>query len=156
MLLRQPASIQHQGKRLWCHGNRKLLKERLHGILCSKACPGEKIIEAIDLTQRWRAENRAGVPRPSLKSTCGMSELTGIDSRAPPRSAWTTCQPSEIGGELWKMSETPIHLRPMLNSIDTDNLPGMINPIENAPVTNTQFAQAPPNHRAYRPVADGP
>ncbi len=40
------------------------------------------------------------------------------------------------------MSETPIDLRPMLDSIDTDNLLGMINPIENAPVTNTQFAQA--------------
>ena len=40
------------------------------------------------------------------------------------------------------MSETPIDLRPMLNSIDTDNLLGMINPIENASVTNTQFAQA--------------
>lgn len=59
MLLRQPASIQHQGRKLWCHGNRELLNERLHGILCSRACPGEKIIEAIDLAQRWRAENRA-------------------------------------------------------------------------------------------------
>ena len=59
MLLRQPASIQHQARGLWCHRNRELLKERLHGILCSKACPGEKIIEAIDLAQRWRAENRA-------------------------------------------------------------------------------------------------
>ena len=58
MLLRQPASIQHHGRKLWCHGNRELLNERLHGILCSKACPGEKIIEAIDLAQRWRAENR--------------------------------------------------------------------------------------------------
>ncbi len=59
MLLRQPASIQHQGRKLWCHGNRELLNKRLHGILCSRACPGEKIIEAIDLAQRWRAENRA-------------------------------------------------------------------------------------------------
>ena len=40
------------------------------------------------------------------------------------------------------MSESPIDLRPMLDSIDTDNLLGMINPIENAPVANTQFAQA--------------
>jgi hypothetical protein len=40
------------------------------------------------------------------------------------------------------MSETPIDLRSMLDSIDTDNLLGMINPIENAPVANTQFAQA--------------
>ena len=59
MLLRQPASIHHQGRKLWCHGDRELLNEPLHGILCSKACPGEKIIEAIDLAQRWRAENRA-------------------------------------------------------------------------------------------------
>jgi predicted Rossmann fold nucleotide-binding protein DprA/Smf involved in DNA uptake len=59
MLLRQPALIQHHGRKLWCHGNRELLNERLHAILCSKACPGEKIIEAIDLAQRWRAENRA-------------------------------------------------------------------------------------------------
>ncbi len=61
MLLTKPASIQHNGRRLWCHGNRELLNEHLHGILCSKACPGEKIIEAIDLAQRWRAENRAAV-----------------------------------------------------------------------------------------------
>jgi predicted Rossmann fold nucleotide-binding protein DprA/Smf involved in DNA uptake len=59
MLLRQPASIQHRGRKLWCHGNRELLNERLHAVLCSKACPGEKIIEAIDLAQRWRDENRS-------------------------------------------------------------------------------------------------
>jgi predicted Rossmann fold nucleotide-binding protein DprA/Smf involved in DNA uptake len=58
MLLRQPASIQHKGRTLWCHGNRELLNERLYAVLCSKACPGEKIIEAIDLAQKWRAENR--------------------------------------------------------------------------------------------------
>lgn len=46
---------------MWCHGNTELLNEQLHGVLCSKACPGEKIIEAIDLAQRWRAENRAVV-----------------------------------------------------------------------------------------------
>lgn len=59
MLLRQPGSIQHQGRKLWHHGNRELLNERLHAVLCSKACPGEKIIEAIDLAQQWRVENRA-------------------------------------------------------------------------------------------------
>jgi predicted Rossmann fold nucleotide-binding protein DprA/Smf involved in DNA uptake len=59
MLLKKPTSIQHEGRRLWCHGNSDLLKERLHAILCSKACPGERIIEAIDLAQYWRAENRA-------------------------------------------------------------------------------------------------
>ena len=61
MLLRKPASIQDRGRKLWAHGNVDLLKEPLHGLLCSKACPGEKIIEAIDLAQRWRAENRAVV-----------------------------------------------------------------------------------------------
>jgi predicted Rossmann fold nucleotide-binding protein DprA/Smf involved in DNA uptake len=59
MLLRNSTSIQHNGRTLWCHGNRELLEERLHAVLCSKACPGDKIIEAIDLAQHWRAENRA-------------------------------------------------------------------------------------------------
>ncbi len=59
MLLRKPELIQYQSRKLWCHGNRELLNEQLHGILCSKACPGEKIIEAIDLAQQWRVENRA-------------------------------------------------------------------------------------------------
>jgi len=59
MLLRNPTSIQHNGRTLWCHGNRELLDERLHAVLCSKACPGDKIIEATDLAQHWRAENCA-------------------------------------------------------------------------------------------------
>jgi predicted Rossmann fold nucleotide-binding protein DprA/Smf involved in DNA uptake len=59
MLLTKPAAIQHQGQKLWCHGNCDLLNVKLHAVLCLKACPGEKIIEAIDLAQRWRAENRA-------------------------------------------------------------------------------------------------
>jgi predicted Rossmann fold nucleotide-binding protein DprA/Smf involved in DNA uptake len=59
MLLRQPASIQYHGRKLRWHGNRELLNEHLHAVLCSKACPGEKIIEAIDLAQRWRVENRS-------------------------------------------------------------------------------------------------
>src|SRR6266516_8206315 len=59
MLLRQPTSIQHQCRKLWCHGNRDILTERLRAVLCSKACPGEKIIEAIDLALRWRVENRS-------------------------------------------------------------------------------------------------
>src|SRR5436190_23085515 len=59
MVLRQPASITHQGRKLWSHGNAALLNEPLHAVFCSKACPGDKIIEAIDLAQRWRAENRA-------------------------------------------------------------------------------------------------
>jgi hypothetical protein len=36
-----------------------LLDAPLNALLCSKACPGEKILEAIDLAQRWRAEKRA-------------------------------------------------------------------------------------------------
>jgi predicted Rossmann fold nucleotide-binding protein DprA/Smf involved in DNA uptake len=59
MLLRKPELIQQQGQKLWCHGNREVLKERLNAVLCSKACPGDKIIEAIDLAQQWRAENRS-------------------------------------------------------------------------------------------------
>ena len=59
MLLHQPVSFQYRGRKLWCHGNREVLNERLHAVLCSRACPGEKIIEAIDLAQCWRAENRA-------------------------------------------------------------------------------------------------
>jgi hypothetical protein len=58
MLLRQPVSIQHGGRKFWYHGNHNLLDEKLHAVVCSKACPGEKIIEAIDLAQKWRVENR--------------------------------------------------------------------------------------------------
>jgi hypothetical protein len=36
-----------------------LLDQPLDALLCSKACPGAKVIEAMDLAQRWRAENRA-------------------------------------------------------------------------------------------------
>jgi predicted Rossmann fold nucleotide-binding protein DprA/Smf involved in DNA uptake len=58
MVLRSPAAIRWQGQKLWSHGNAQILQEKLHAVLCSKACPGDKIIEAIDLAQRWRAENR--------------------------------------------------------------------------------------------------
>src|SRR5438034_6875649 len=58
MLLRQPVTITRHGHKLWLHGNAELLNERLHAVLCSKACPGDKIITAIDLAQRWRTENR--------------------------------------------------------------------------------------------------
>src|SRR5205823_7970953 len=47
--------------KLWSHGNTALLERDPNGLLCSKACPGSKIIEAMDLAQRWRAENRAVV-----------------------------------------------------------------------------------------------
>jgi predicted Rossmann fold nucleotide-binding protein DprA/Smf involved in DNA uptake len=58
MLLRKPDLIDRKGRKLWCHGNCDLLNDKLHAVLCSRACPGEKIIEAIDLAQRWRVENR--------------------------------------------------------------------------------------------------
>src|SRR5207248_5847352 len=59
MLLRKPALIDWKGRKLWSYGSAALLAERLDALLCSKACPGAKIIEAMDLAQRWRVENRA-------------------------------------------------------------------------------------------------
>jgi predicted Rossmann fold nucleotide-binding protein DprA/Smf involved in DNA uptake len=61
MLLRNPATVQWQQQRLWAHGNSRLLDQPLDALFCSKACPGSKIIEATDLAQRWRGENRAVV-----------------------------------------------------------------------------------------------
>ena len=58
MLLRKPTVIDWQGRTLWSHGNAALLDQPLDALLCSKTCPGTKIIEAMDLAQRWRAENR--------------------------------------------------------------------------------------------------
>jgi predicted Rossmann fold nucleotide-binding protein DprA/Smf involved in DNA uptake len=59
MLLRKPTVIDWQGRTLWSHGNAALLDRPLDALLCSKACPGAKIIEAMNIAQRWRAENRA-------------------------------------------------------------------------------------------------
>jgi predicted Rossmann fold nucleotide-binding protein DprA/Smf involved in DNA uptake len=59
MILRNPATIEAKGHTLWCHGNRAFLNEPLTALLCSRACPGAKILEAIDLAQQWRAENRS-------------------------------------------------------------------------------------------------
>jgi hypothetical protein len=59
VLLRKPAMIVRQGRTLWSHGNAALLDQPLDAVLCSKVCPGAKIIEAMDLAQRWRAENRS-------------------------------------------------------------------------------------------------
>jgi len=59
MILRNPAAIKHNGRALFAHGNAALLRLPLEALLCSNACPGAKIIEAMDLAQRWRAENRA-------------------------------------------------------------------------------------------------
>jgi predicted Rossmann fold nucleotide-binding protein DprA/Smf involved in DNA uptake len=58
MVLRSPMALKWWEWELWYHGNASLLDSRLNALLCSKACPGDKIIEAIDLAQRWRAENR--------------------------------------------------------------------------------------------------
>jgi predicted Rossmann fold nucleotide-binding protein DprA/Smf involved in DNA uptake len=59
MLLRDPSAMTWQGQRLWTHGNTLFLDQPLDALLCSKACPGSKIVEAMDLAQRWRAEDRA-------------------------------------------------------------------------------------------------
>jgi hypothetical protein len=59
MLLRDPRSFAWGDRRLWVHGNASLLEAPVDALLCSKACPGSKIVEAMDLAQRWRAENRA-------------------------------------------------------------------------------------------------
>lgn len=61
MLLRKPTAIVWEGRTLWSHGNTALLDRPLDALLCSKVCPGVKIVEAMDLAQRWRAENRAVV-----------------------------------------------------------------------------------------------
>src|SRR4030095_2539647 len=59
MLLSNPAMIERQGRKLWYHGNAALLDQPPDALLCSRACPGKKIIEAMDLAQHWRAENRS-------------------------------------------------------------------------------------------------
>ena len=61
MLLRHPVKIVRQTQTLWSHGNVAFLDQPLDALLCSRACPGAKILEAMDLAQRWRAENRAAV-----------------------------------------------------------------------------------------------
>jgi hypothetical protein len=48
MLLRDPAVIERKGQTLWSHGNADLLDQPLDALLCSRACPGAKIIEAMD------------------------------------------------------------------------------------------------------------
>ena len=61
MLLRNPAMIEWRDRMLSYYGNVAVLDQPLDALLCSNACPGAKIIEAMDLAQRWRAENRAVV-----------------------------------------------------------------------------------------------
>jgi predicted Rossmann fold nucleotide-binding protein DprA/Smf involved in DNA uptake len=58
MILTNPAAVAWKEHHLWSHGNAELLGEPLSAVLCSKACPGVKVLEAIDLAQRWRFENR--------------------------------------------------------------------------------------------------
>ncbi len=48
-----------KASKLWFHGSNLLLDEPLSALLCSGKCPGAKILEAQDLAQRWRAENRS-------------------------------------------------------------------------------------------------
>jgi predicted Rossmann fold nucleotide-binding protein DprA/Smf involved in DNA uptake len=59
MILKDPVALRWKDRSLWAHGNGSLLEVSLSALLCSKTCPGAKILEAQDLAQRWRAENRA-------------------------------------------------------------------------------------------------
>jgi predicted Rossmann fold nucleotide-binding protein DprA/Smf involved in DNA uptake len=59
MILKNPAALEWKGRNLWSHGNAELLRDPLSAVLCSKACPGAKVLEAIDLAQQWRSKNRA-------------------------------------------------------------------------------------------------
>jgi predicted Rossmann fold nucleotide-binding protein DprA/Smf involved in DNA uptake len=61
MLLRTPPTKKWRDWQVWYHGEASLLNAPLNALICSRACPGEKILEAIDLAQQWRAENRAVV-----------------------------------------------------------------------------------------------
>lgn len=59
MILRNPERETRKGRSLWFHGNISLLDQPLSALLCSNRCPGEKILQAMDLAQKWRSENRA-------------------------------------------------------------------------------------------------
>jgi hypothetical protein len=59
MILKNPAALNWKGRKLWSHGNAELLREPLSAVLCSKACPGAKVLEAIDLAQQSRSEKTA-------------------------------------------------------------------------------------------------
>jgi hypothetical protein len=61
MILHKPTTLTRKRHNLWSHGNTALFDEPLNAVLYSKACPGEKVLEAIDLAQQWRSENRAVV-----------------------------------------------------------------------------------------------
>ena len=58
MILRDPMMVCWKDRTLWVHGSASLLEIPLSALLCSKTCPGSKILEAIDLAKQWRSENR--------------------------------------------------------------------------------------------------
>lgn len=58
MILRTPEILRKNGTKLWYHGNKLLLDDPLSALLCSNKCPGEKILQAVDLAQKWSVENR--------------------------------------------------------------------------------------------------
>ena len=58
MILRDPMTLRWKGWTLWVHGSASLLEMPLSALLCSKTCPGNRILEAIDLAKLWRSENR--------------------------------------------------------------------------------------------------
>ena len=59
MILKHPTTLHWKDRSFLAHGNGALLQQPLSALLCSNACPGARILEAMDLAQRWRAENRA-------------------------------------------------------------------------------------------------
>ncbi len=61
MILKHPATLNWKCHNLWSHGDPALIREPLSAVLCSNACPGAKVLEAIDLAQKWRSENRAAI-----------------------------------------------------------------------------------------------
>ncbi len=77
MLMRKPAMIERQGRRLWYHGNATLIDQPLDTLLCSNACPGAKIIEAMDCSSsagapRTEPSSAAFTPR-SRRNACASS-----------------------------------------------------------------------------------
>ena len=58
MILKDPVALRWKDRSLWAHGNGSLLEVPLSALLCSKTCPGSRILEAIDLAKLWRSENR--------------------------------------------------------------------------------------------------
>lgn len=59
MILKRPVPLDWKGHNLWSYGDTALIREPLRAVLCSNACPGTKVLEAIDLAQQCRSESRA-------------------------------------------------------------------------------------------------